>query len=216
MGCNEYFHSNEQVQPRPILDKKLLVVEGKDEVNFFSWLLEKMSITGVDIRDACGKYKFKEELTALYLSTGFSDVEIFVIVQDADEDADKAFSSLTKILLELKLDPPKTRDQISEGKSASPKIGIFIMPGYSINGMLEDLCLKTVSEHPAMRCVEKITDCISRLGEPPKNMAKSKVQVFLACMPDIVSSLGLGAKKGYWDFNSEKLNDLKAFLEYLR
>jgi hypothetical protein len=99
----------------------------------------------------------------------------------------------------------------------SPKIGIFIMPGNSVDGnMLEDLCLKTVEEHPAMKCVCDFAYCVSGLNNPPKNISKAKCQAFLATQPEIVNSVGLGARKDYWDFDSPALDELKQFLENLR
>ena len=90
------------------------------------------------------------------------------------------------------------------------------MPGNSDAGMLEDLCLKTVEHHPAMHCVELFIDCISKLEKPPNNITKAKAQAFLAAMPKLANSVGVGAQKGYWNFNSEELTDLKSFINNLR
>jgi hypothetical protein len=35
-------------------------------------------------------------------------------------------------------------------------------------------------------------------------------------MPEIVNSVGVGAEKGYWNFESEELNELREFLENFR
>ena len=86
------------------------------------------------------------------------------------------------------------------------------MPGSSENGMLEDLCLKTVKDNPAMKCVNSFIDCAKGLGEPPKNIAKAKAQAYLAAMPKILSSVGIAAQKGYWDLDSIELHDLKTIL----
>jgi len=40
--------------------------------------------------------------------------------------------------------------------------------------------------------------------------------VFLAAMPEIASSVGIGAQKGYWNFDSEELNGLRSFIDGLR
>lgn len=90
------------------------------------------------------------------------------------------------------------------------------MPGKSQQGMLEDLCLKTVENQPAMKCVDIFVTCASNLKKKPKNLSKTKVQTYLAAMPEIVNSLGIGAKKGYWNFGSSELNDLKSFLEKMK
>jgi hypothetical protein len=47
-------------------------------------------------------------------------------------------------------------------------------------------------------------------------MAKAKVQAFLAAMPKIANHAGIGAQKGYWNFDSEEMTDLRSFMERLR
>ncbi|RJS68443.1 hypothetical protein CW696_08625 [ANME-2 cluster archaeon] len=198
----------------PIREKKVLAVEGKDEVNFFDALLKHLGITDdVEVRDVGGKYQFKSKLPALVRTTGFSDVEVFAIIRDADTDANAAFESIRDILKGQDLEPPSQINQFSDG---NPRIGIFIMPGNSDTGMLEDLCLKTVDEQPAMECANVFIDCASGLRDPPQVMAKAKAQVFLAAMPEIANSVGVGAQKGYWNFNSDELDDLISFIDNLR
>lgn len=193
--------------------KKIIVVEGQDEVYFLDALLRNMKITDMEVREVGGKQQFKDKLPALVRMSGFSDVEVLAIIRDADNNAAAAFKSISNILKKEGLKPATEVTQFSEG---SPKIGIFIMPGNSDAGMLEDLCLKTVENHPAMDCVQLFANCISELEEAPNNIVKAKAQAFLAAMPKDVNSVGVGAQKGYWNFNSEELNDLKSFIDNLR
>lgn len=193
--------------------KKIIAVEGQDEVYFLDALLRNMKITDMEVREVGGKQQFKDKLPALVIVSGFSDVEVLAIICDADNNAAAAFKSISNILRKEGLKPATEVTQFSEG---SPKIGIFIMPGNSDAGMLEDLCLKTVENHPAMDCVQLFANCISELEEAPHNIVKAKAQAFLAAMPKNVNSVGVGAQKGYWNFNSEELNDLKSFIDNLR
>jgi len=202
-----------------INSKKVLAVEGKDEINFFNALLKHIGITDIDIREVGGKRQFNKKLPALvsargfYLADGSSFVTHLAIIRDKDEDS--AFESIATIVEETDLEPPKKHSAFSNG---TPKVGIFIMPGEAIDGtMLEDLCLKTVEKHKAMPCVNEYASCISALEAIPKNIPKAKVQVFkaqvfLAAQPEIVDSVGLGAQKKYWDFESSALDELKKFL----
>ena len=48
-----------------------------------------------------------------------------------------------------------------------------------------------------------------------KKVSKRKVQIYLAGMKDICNSIGLGAEKKYWNFDSEVYNELKSFLKRL-
>ena len=199
--------------PDIIRQKKVLAVEGKDEVNFFHALLEYVGITDYEIRDVGGKRQFKNKLPALVRMPGFSDVDVLVVIRDADEDANAAFASIRDILRTEGFELPENINQFSYGE---PKIGIFIMPGNSDTGMLEDLCLETVKDHPAMECVNTFIDCVSKLESPPNNLAKAKAQAFLAAMLNIVNSVGVAAQKHYWDFDSEVLTEIKTFLENLK
>ena len=206
-----------------INSKKVIAVEGKDEINFFKALLRHINITDFDIREIGGKDQFPKKLPALLNARGFylADRSSFVthlaIIRDRDED--EAFKSIATIVTNARLKPPTKHSEFSNG---SPKVGIFIMPGETIDGtMLEDLCLKTVENHKAMTCVNEYASCISALEPTPKNIPKSKVQVFkaqvfLAAQPEIVDSVGLGAQKKYWDFESHALDELKEFLIKLK
>ena len=197
----------------PIRQKKVLLVEGRDEKNFFDALLRYVGITGVEIRELGGKRQFKGKLPALVKTSGFSNIELFAVIRDADENASATFESVKDILRRQHLKPPENMNQFSEG---SPSVGVFIMPGDSDTGMLEDLCLRTVKDHPAMVCVDSFVECILQLEDLPHNMAKAKAQAFLAAMPEIANSVGIGAQKGCWKFDSEDLASLRSFIDRLR
>ncbi len=198
-----------------ISKKKVLAVEGEDEGNFFEVLLEHMGITDCEIHPVGGKNQFKNKLPALVRMTGFSDVEVLAVIRDADENASAAFKNIRNILKKEGLKAPTRMNQFSSNTD-KPIVGIFIMPGNSDTGMLEDLCLRTVEDHPAMRCVNSFIDCVLKLDKPPKNPSKARAQAFLAAMSDIANSVGIGAKKGFWDFDSKELSDLKSFIGNLR
>ena len=209
--------------PSPIKSKKILAVEGQDEENFFDALLRNMKLTDFDIRRVGGKNQFPKKLPALLKTPGFFEpdesawVTHLGIVRDKDED--EAFESISNIVATAGLKPPTKHSTFSDG---NPKVGIFIMPGTAVKGtMLEDLCLKTVEKNPAMECVNDFASCVSQLKTTPKNIPKAKVQVFkaqvfLAAQPETVDSVGLGAQKNYWDFDSPALEELKQFLSHLK
>ncbi|MCP4155807.1 MAG: hypothetical protein GY757_49235 [bacterium] len=199
--------------PEPFKKTRLLAVEGDDEVNFFKKLLDHLGIsTVVDIRKAGGKDAFKNLMRAFTVTRGFKELESIAVIRDADDNADSAFKSISGILKKIDLKPPDRAGQFSNG---NPTVGIYIMPDNSSVGMLENLCLDTVKEHEAMKCVDDFIACTQKLTEGPKNISKAKVQAFLAAKPRIVSSIGLGAQKGYWDLESEKLHPIIAFLMQL-
>ncbi len=201
----------------PITHKKVIAVEGSDDDNFFDALLRRMNISDFDIRFVGGKGEFKNKLPALKNVSGFfnADGSPFVthLVIIRDENGDNAFRSVANILKKEGFTPPKKHGLFSDG---NPRIGVFIMPGATVAGtMLEDLCLKTVEDHPAMRCVNEFVSCVCKLKAQPRSISKVKTQAFLAAQPEIVNSVGVGAQKGYWDFESPVLDELKQFLSGL-
>ena len=215
--------TNPNDDPLPIKSKKILAVEGLDEENFFGALLRHINIADCDILQVGGKDQFKNKLPALKNTHGFFDVDGTPFVTHLaivrDQNTGNPFASIADILKQEAFTPPEKHGQFSNG---NPKIGIFIMPGNTIEGtMLEDLCLKTVEDHEAMQCVDKFSSCVSDLPTSPKNISKAEVQVFkaqvfLATQPETVDSVGLGAQKKYWDFDSTALDELKQFLSNLK
>jgi len=159
-------------------------------------------------------------------------VSEYAIIRDADKSSEIAFQSVVSILRGLKehgFDEPIPNRIGNYEENAVRRVGVFIMPGNQAEGMLEDLCLQTVAEHPVMECVKGYFSCLSEVlvlkspGEPreigkyyfPKNPSKARAQAFLAGMYDNVASVGLAAKKQYWNFDHPVLADLKAFLAEL-
>jgi len=206
--------ANPKDVPALIKSKKVLAVEGLDEENFFDSLLKHLNITDFDIHKVGGKNQFSKKLPALLKTPGFFApdesplVTYLGIVRDKDED--EAFKSISNIVATAGLKPPTKHSTFSDG---TPKVGIFIMPGNKVEGtMLEDLCLKTVEKNPAMKCVNEFASCVSAMEPKPKNMSKAKAQTFLATQPEIANSVGVGAQKGYWNFESTVLEELKQFL----
>lgn len=200
--------------PSEVTASKVLAVEGKDECVFLQALLGKMGIQDVELKDVGGSAQFQNKFPALVRSTGFRQrVHVIGIVRDAEHDASSAFESACDVVKKVGFTPPATATAFSNGM---PKVGIFITPGDGNAGMLEDLCLQTVGDTGAFRCAQAFVQCAALLGRPPGNMQKATVQAYLAAMPEIVPSLGLGAQKGYWDLDSEKLEVLREFFEFLR
>ena len=152
---------------------------------------------------------------------GFQEIRSLGLIRDAeDKAADAAFSSIRSILKKYRLPIPDVPNTVIGGKNRQGKdirIGVFIMPNNADQGMLEDLCLQSVGGKPAFACVEQYMDCLSALpeNEQPRNPSKAKVQAYLATRKEIANSLGVGARKGYWDFEHNCFGDIKRFLRAL-
>lgn len=206
---------------RRIENENLIIVEGLDEVNFFAKLLKKMEISG-QVLDIGGKDVFPtmEGFASIPELDGYSDVKSIVVVRDADvgeNAANRAFKSIKTILLRNNIVCPDNIGEFIE--SDGLKVGVYIMPDCESEGMLEDLCLKSVEEEPVLKCAEGFLECVNtsvQENEKPKNASKAKAQTFLAGKKEIVKSVGLGAQKDYWNFDHECMDKIKEFLENLR
>lgn len=205
-------------EKKKIEQDKLILVEGKDEVNFFEKLTAELDIRA-QIFDVGGVNKFPTEngFEAIKNLDGYESVKILAIVRDADNDLQAAFESVRNVLIKYKVPTPENIGEfVDNGKM---KVGIYIMPDCENAGMLEDLCLKSVENKPVIKCVDGFVECVNssvQESEKPTNIPKAKVQAYLSGMKDIVPSLGLGARKNYWDFNHECMNKIKTFLEKMR
>lgn len=51
------------------------------------------------------------------------------------------------------------------------------MPGNAEEGMLEDLCLHTIANHPVLSCVEMYISCLRELLEHERECAKKSGKI---------------------------------------
>ncbi|MBI5214752.1 MAG: hypothetical protein HY960_03260 [Ignavibacteriae bacterium] len=201
-----------------IESKYLLLVEGKDECNFFDAFLSHLRISGVQVVDIGGKDNFLKEFPALTLIEGFSSVKRLGFVRDAETNQPlTVFSSICNILQKHKLPIPINPNAIMMNDGIY--VGVFIMPDNKDPGMLENLCLQTISSDSINECIDTYIGCVqSQQREGEKliyNDSKARVQAYLASRSPIVNSLGLGAQKGYWNFDHECFDGISKFLKLL-
>ncbi len=189
----------------------MILVEGKDEEKFIEEIIRSIEVNAaVDIREVGGKDQFKSKLGVLTKSTDWSRVTKLGIIRDADEDYIATLQSIRDALAAANLPVPGNRLQFTD--DSRPRVGIFIMPDNANAGMLEDLCLRSVSAENLFRCVENFWDCISRNGQVPNNKSKSQIHTYLSAMLEPCPQIGIAAKKGYWDFEAPEFMDLVNFI----
>lgn len=73
--------------PTAIRERKLILVEGKDEEAFCGKYLAHLGITGVQILSSGGKTQFSTKLPTTMLTPGFDQLETLAIIHDADTNA---------------------------------------------------------------------------------------------------------------------------------
>lgn len=212
---------------REIRSDRLLLVEGRDEEEFFSALLRHMGIDDVDLMHYEGKRRLPDVFPTLLVTPGFSTVVRYAITRDANDDPAAAFQSVQETLRRCQQPCPERPSEFTGG--AAREVGVFLLPGTNQLGMLEDLCLRTVADHPVSPCVQDFMQCLAaRLarrdaGTPadphtayyPKNEAKARAHAFLAGMHELVQRVGVAAHRGYWNLDHPAMDEMKAFLKAL-
>src|SRR5438045_2703559 len=138
-----------------IVSSNVLLIEGNDEINFFNSLLSHMNITPnieVQTRSVQGKGNFQDELTAFLNDPNFSRVTAYAIIRDADTNAEGALASVRNMLRDNQQPYPDAHASFAYNNDRTLRVGIFIV-SKGTTGMLEDLCLQSVANHPIMPCV---------------------------------------------------------------
>jgi hypothetical protein len=193
--------------------ENVLMVEGKDEVNFFKALLEHLKIPNIQVIEAGGKDKFANTFS-VYMHTDGALVKIKNIgfVRDAEEkEAQSAFDSIRSVLTKYKLPCPANINEIIE--QDGKKVNIFIMPNNKDRGMLEDLCLTSIEKTDILDCVDGFIRCYeNKINKENYNSSKAKILAYLSAQTPIVTALGLAAQQGVWDFSHPCYDEIKAFL----
>lgn len=200
-------------QPVEIQKVNILVVEGRDEELFFGALIHSLGLGSIQIMSFGGKAKLREYLKALIRTSGFASVSCLGIARDANSDPRAAFQSVCDALKDNNL-PAPGKPLVLTGHS--PRVTVMILPGEGNPGMLEDLCLRAVTQDPAKFCIDKYFECLQKQSLPlPHNMSKAMVHAFLASRPEADKRLGEAAQAGYWPWDSEAFGQVKAFLQQI-
>lgn len=215
---NEARDSADAVIEWEITTPKLLLVEGVDEVRLFGALARNIGLDDdVQIRGYGGRNALRRLLANIWRVPGYPGLESLGIVMDADDSAASAEDRIRGALSAASLPVPAAPLQTAAGDE-SPKTCYLILPPNGETGALEDVCLASVAEDPAIDCVEDYFHCVERtpLGGPRAVWAsKARVHAFLSSRkrPDL--RLGDAAESGVWRFGDSAFNSLKAVLRMM-
>lgn len=204
-----------------IVKSRLLVVEGRDEEMFFTAALrDHLGLADVQIIPSHGKARLAQILPALVNDPHFSMVQGLGVVRNADltapgstdTSAARAFQSVCGSLGRAGLPCPAGHGQFAAGP---PRVGVFIIPNGVDDGMLETLCLVSVSSLPEFPCVDGYFRCLQGHGAVPNNLHKARAHAWLASRAEPDKRVGEAAQAGYWPWASDAFRDLWAFISSL-
>lgn len=206
----------ESGRPRLRIEKpRLLLVEGRDEVNVFKALMKHCLGGGSDMQvvDAGGKDQFPRRMRAIRTAPKPSPLRSIGVVRDANGDARGSFRSVCGSLRNVGYEPPPVHGEFS---GASPPVGVFIAPDGVQPGAIETLCRRSVEGKAASACADEYMECLKNRGAmQSSNIDKSFAHAYPASMPNPVARVGEGALSGVWNFESPAFEELSRFLHRL-
>ena len=207
--------------------RRLLLVEGNDDLRFFGAMSEHLAISGIEISSYHGKDKLRNDLSDRVRNPDFPTVSSLGIVRDADESSQSAFDSIIGSLRRVGLPTPDA--PVVPKESDGLRVSVLIIPPNETRGELENVCLSSIEGTLDWQCVESYLDCLS-MSEPPvqeNNKAKVRLHSYLAAGPIHATDdgnisrrrpalrLGEAAEAGVWDWTSPAFEQLSNFLRDL-
>src|SRR5437867_8459758 len=164
--------------PDPLRHQRLLLVEGKDEVNFITAIRSHLNITNVEIRSFEGNDNLRPFLVALRNIEGFETVLYLGIIRDAEGNGNAAIESIRGALHDAGYSAPATALTLS---APNPRVAFLVNPFGRPDGRFDDVCAQAVRETPIMACVERYIACLKDLkANVPRREWKTRVHAYIA------------------------------------
>ena len=195
---------------------KQVLVEGMDDSRVFTKLAEDMGMPDVQIQRYDGYQKLRPFLKNFIALSGFGLVRSLAVVADANSSRIDREKSIRDALSDRNLPSPPGPLQVSSDSNL--QVAYLVLPHDRDCGMIEDICLDSVSTDPAIQCVDQYFECIGQAGLPgPKDtwMSKARVYAFLASREDPSLRLGEAAQRGTWPLESDAFRPLRELLNLL-
>ena len=166
---------------------------------------------GVQIQNFGGTQDLRKFLRVFKRHPKFDEkVRRIGVIRDAETNFYAAFSSVQSSFVDAELPVPESHGTFTKSPLS---VGVMILPGESQNGMLETLLCKTISDCKINACIDKFFECIkSEAGVYVKRTEKARARVFITTKPEPHVSVGVAAKKGYWDLNHDEFTGVRNFL----
>lgn len=203
-----------KVDKLKIASKKLIIAEGRDAEFFLVWACrEYRQEIDFQVMNFGGNDELSVFLEVLISLEGFNEVETLVIARDAEADATAALRSVQASIENVKLPCPQTA--FSYESNEHIKVAIMFFPSPTNDGgTLEDLCLMTLDDNPAMTCVDSFLACIESNGNRLLRRHKNKLHSYLSSTDDYVGmKIGEASHATAWDPTHQALQPFKQIIE---
>jgi hypothetical protein len=198
----------------------LVLVEGKDDVGLLQALGRCVGVEGLFVLGVGGFARYSAALSALRKtqSARFAKIGALGLVKETDTHCSPqaAFASACATLERADLPAPTESMHVVPQAADRPALGVLLVPSPQRLGCIEDVCLDSVADDPATRCVQDFFDCLhEKSTQKPKRMSKAMLQVFLASRPEVGMSLGVAAQSNQLRLDHPAFSQIRQFLQML-
>lgn len=202
---------------RKITGRKLLLVEGPDDIYFFNALLTEMGadLNDIQVMDYEGKTRLPAVFSLLMRAPEVEAGEVTAIglVQDADGDLAAARGNIDSAWAGVGLDVAPYGHFGASQVRPNLSIGSFALPDCATSGDLDEMLFASVAGDAAHTATEVFMGSVG-LAPAPK-FYKRSTQVYLAAKPDLCRGSGRGAENGYFDLAAPGLGAIRQFVTSL-
>lgn len=198
--------------PAELTSRVQLLVEGSEPKNVFRRFCMSWGLQEIQIHDFGGVTELRGFLRAFKVISGFHDVTNLGIIRDAERSAQSARQSVQNSLRGAALDSTGTSHGASPGQ---PAVSVLILPDGRSPGSLESVLWRSIEGDPKARCIEDYLACIELDSRTVARGDKARVHSWLAGMPQPTGSIGVAARKGYWDPTHTAFSEVRRFLTEL-
>jgi len=217
-------------------EKRVLLVEGKDDLNVLAHIFKAHGFEGrIFIRDQEGVDRLKKELDEKFFDNLLEDLAVELkgsevvalgIVVDADLDITARWQSLANKLKDLKYqdvpDLPDATGTILIHNEDLPKIGIWLMPDNTLPGMLEDFVKLLVPDEQKellQRAIEAV-DAIPKderkfVTENSDKTSKAQIHTYLAWQERPGVPYGVAIREKFLKADSPNTTNLVTWIREL-
>lgn len=193
---------------------RFVFCEGGDDLAVVKGLARSIDVSDLHIEPYLGKNNLRHFLQNVKLRPEFAQNKVasIGIIRDADEDGSAAFQSVCDA---LRANGFKTPGGNGGFAMNGIRVGVLIVGPNKGRGMVEDLCLNSVSDRREFPCVDNYFRCITEKSGRIDFSSKAKVRVWMSSHEDYEFYVGKAAEKGYWPWESPVFDSMKEFLRAL-
>lgn len=185
---------------------QILLVEGTNDLHVFKTIFKEQHIRELFEVIEKGNDDQLIKSIPIHLKT---DIKTIGIILDADEDINKRWINISKILKKEGYLIPEntTRSGLIIENTGLPKLGIWLMPDNNINGMLEDFVHQLIPKDDAiLPFVDRVLNDLENLGIQKYkkiHQSKAKIHTWLSWQEDPGTPMGLAITKKYLNPDNE-------------